>query len=563
MSQNASPTSTVSALEAVAQRLAQQDATLAQQEATLQAEHATVAILQAELETLKIKTRYTTQSEADIGTLILKDLEQKRLTLFEPVAPQLGTLTIDAQMLAEDLRPTLDKKEDREVNAPMSKVAQALLPVGFRAVLTVNRSKLIDHRGREQRADIVLLDGGREQWPSVVSMVVGKVDLATSNHKSALGQAMRRGRAILDSQPWRDFVVIPITCLSRIGFIRLDRSFKPSPSNLMACLSLDASLSDVVVGRGARCLSAFLARPELMGYTPCPTSIKLAELALHTRGQAFIRVFPICARTPGKAVFGLVTAEGEVIVLKTYASQALAQREHEALTKLSGVPGVIGLFHRNVVQVTVTEDNDQVQRFAVLLAPFGDQVLTPSVATPAIFSQYAHALAAAAKKNVFHNDVSPDNLLCVSDAKGQNGIVADWEISSGGEYVFDAFAGKPLFAPEIAFEPPRQPSLNGDLESLYYVAVACATGEASWAREQVPGELGDVSMRRARKRVCLGRDPFPEGWHSYLAPIRDALCTLPAVSEGRSGGRPRTLLELFTAEESLEEHSSEGDGGGV
>jgi hypothetical protein len=191
----------------------------------------------------------------------------------------------------------------------------------------------------------------------------------------------------------------------------------------------------------------------------------------------------------------------------------------------------------------------------LLLTPYA-QVLTPSMATPALFKQYSSVLATAAKKSVFHNDISPDNLLVLRNGEERDcsnlvGLVTDWEISTFGKEAIKGFTGKSLFAPLSAFGVEKQEgeqkgaekeerlgSLRNDLESLFYVAITCAFGEASWARAFGAAQ-DESSMLRERSRFCLGREPFPKKWSNYLTPIRDALRD---DSEQATGQK---LLQLF------------------
>jgi hypothetical protein len=83
------------------------------------------------------------------------------------------------------------------------------------------------------------------------------------------------------------------------------------------------------------------------------------------------------------------------------------------------------------------------------------------MATPALFKQYSSVLANAAKKSVFHNDISPDNLLVLRNGEERDcsnlvGLVTDWEISTFGKEAIKAFTGKSLFAPLSAFGVEKQ-----------------------------------------------------------------------------------------------------------
>jgi hypothetical protein len=104
----------------------------------------------------------------------------------------------------------------------------------------------------------------------------GKLDLKSYNWDAALGQCMHRVTAILEAQPWRDFVIIPYFCLTETAFLRVvweghNRIFGyPHPTHTvkMECLMTDSNA--IVASDGFCSLAAMLATLTLFGCTPCP-----------------------------------------------------------------------------------------------------------------------------------------------------------------------------------------------------------------------------------------------------------------------------------------------------
>ena len=60
------------------------------------------------------------------------------------------------------------------------------------------------------------------------------------------------------------------------------------------------------------------------------------------------------------------------------------------------------------------------------------RVLTPSIATPALISQYARILVCVSRASgLVNNDISPDNLLLLETADGlMQPFVSDWGLAA-------------------------------------------------------------------------------------------------------------------------------------
>ena len=74
-------------------------------------------------------------------------------------------------------------------------------------------SPLMDARVCEQKADLILLSHGDldeesgTTWPMVVSCFEGKHNLESNHLCIAIGQCKRCCDAMLEQQPWREYVI--------------------------------------------------------------------------------------------------------------------------------------------------------------------------------------------------------------------------------------------------------------------------------------------------------------------------------------------------------------------
>jgi hypothetical protein len=295
---------------------------------------------------------------------------------------------------------------------------------------------------------------------------------------------------------------------------------------------------------GARLLAYYLANPARLGYVPCAYTPLLneADLARFKFSHAYV----LCARPERSAVFLLrdtdaasaVTGDRRY-VLKVFRDRQRAMREFAVLSRLREVPGVPDLLCERVLTVHLAiGDSSATAWFGFLLTPYC-QSLSVSVASPALFGQFALVLQGASEIGVHNNDVSSCNLLLhkttirATGEAVETAYVADWDIASMDDQVLRGFSGKRLFACDevlmCAPDAERRGSLRNDLESLFYVAVSCAQGEAEWSvamaragldvmrgvheRQRVTGLGGS----RARRAVQFRR------WQAYLERVRDAI----------------------------------------
>jgi hypothetical protein len=469
----------------------------------------TVAALSKQQE----QAKYSVLSEHDCGSLICKDLEAGDLEKYVPSSCQ--DLKIAPVKLSELQHEGAG--EDAMINRPMSSILNHRTLISSTVQFTGTSCPLADSRGRGQRADTSFFTYVLE-WPCVITMIEGKLDFKMTNFKDALGQAARRAWALLDMQPWREFVVIIIHCITQVVFFYMEQNNrgKPRISDQYECLVTTGEV--VVMGEGFRILMNLMNNPSLLGFLRCPVSVTgAAELGV---------VGAICARSHSKAVF-LCEQEGVRSVLKVFQKRAHAQHEHRVLSKLSQVDGVIRLLNLEdpmdiSIQVLPSEDTEM--WFGLSLGPYCD-VLSNVTASPALFADYAFALKTAADLECYHNDVSPDNLLVTTDSCPR-GVVTDWEHAGSNGLPFRRSA-KLAFAPtaRVRSNESGSNSLIADLESLCYVAVACTSKYgASWMHEKDSDKM--VLARNKASHIyqshSLRNSSFEPEWQ-YLDAVGEAL----------------------------------------
>jgi len=435
-------------------------------------------------------SRYTTQNEHDIGDLLLTDLQAGRI---QPLvfAPPPSTLCM------HDLPETLltpigdePEHEDCKVNGPIAKLLRETMPMKFQINLCTTSSPLIDARGREHRADLVVLRRDDPlAWPNVITVGEGKLRLSTDAHKEALGQAQRRAAAILEQQPWRQSVVIFYFSIEKVGFLRLERHRKPTVSDLYDFVA--AQDGKLVLKEGFLLLHHLLTNNT--GFVQCPVHVDTESVLRHVTTVKHIGV--ICARSHDKAVFRVEENDGTSHILKVFSHPNIADHERAVMGKLKGLQGVLSC--SDVFPVTTQVEHGDVggharsEWFGVLMPEC--RGLTPGEASPQHFAAYAKVLSAAAGCGIHHNDLSLDNLMLNGDAP----CIIDWEHATMGEHHVMGFRGKLLFASEAAFAEKHEASLRLDLESLFYVAVCCALRDLPWGRQS-----DKDAMRRERQRSC-------------------------------------------------------------
>ena len=483
--------------------------------------------------------RYTTQNESEIGKRIQEDnsLEGHSFKTEDlQLSFDLGG-SIDASLLDVDPRST-SQTEDLHVNEPFQRVLSSVCKPSFFIRFTGQRSNLIDSVGREQRVDLVVLDSPYEEWASVVAVMEGKTDFSQPNWDGAVGQCMRRAKAILQAQPWRRKVVVPFYCISHIAFLEVEWSGPsrdvgyeiPRLSEKFPCLDATTEQGKVLVQGGFRALGAMLDNPSLFGFLPCPVSID--KRSLGTLG--FKAAYPICFRQSQKAVFVAQPADHDQdAVIKVYLDRSSAESEHQKVAMLENVPGAISVHTDEVNELTLSWEGEGRTGFALVLSPYC-LALTPSNASIELFGQYAVTLREAERTGLCNNDISPDNLL-IHEGKG---IIADWECGTDPGSEITRTTGKLLFCPYTEPDRKRTASLLGDLESLYYVAIAYAENGAAWVKHN--SRVQEMLRDRQRYTGLQGRKSGSfKRWHSYLIGVRDALL------DAKDTGDTRPVVAAF------------------
>jgi hypothetical protein len=285
---------------------------------------------------------------------------------------------------------------------------------------------------------------------------------------------------------------------------------------------------------GFKLIEKYLADPTSFGYvhslirphlcdTPCLAHLKFVSL-LAGRGSEKNR----------KGLFVLADEGDNRIVLKVFANKKTAEREFAALQALEGVPNIIALQCDACISVNVEweiENSETVGETEIVnctgfLVEYCT-VLVPSEARPVHIAKCGLALAEASKRNVFHNDISPDNLMI--SVQHQEPVVCDFDLATRNSEIVNPngkFSGKPLFAPCVAFERGRERcgSFVADLESLLYTAYTFAHDGAVWSSSFRNDHL------TGRSRTCAfrtrGTVKLPEGqdevWGLFLAALSDA-----------------------------------------
>jgi hypothetical protein len=434
-----------------------------------------VAALKTAMKFLEREKKFTSKDAVGRDIQVaLSDPNDQDVTLWkDPPTPPDTTLEVtDAQL--EDTNHRF--QEDAHVNGPMFNVLAGFVLPGT-LELTVSRSKLIDCAGREQRSDMTYYGGQVKEWPHVITMLDGKLVVGAS----VLGEGMRRAKALLSMQPYREFVVVPLYSRTEIVFLRVNKKLDISLTENMELLRFDAQNKLQSVEHGFKLLVHFLRNPRLMGYTACPVILH----SLHGYDNKPFASAAICARSPHKAVF-LVN---DSIVVKAFRDRTLAAYEHSVLANLQQVPGIPRLLSEKAESCSVSEQlsgTDRADGAAVIMKPYCT-VLTASGAQPAHFADFATTLEQASNRGYNNNDISGDNLVITPDGRG---VIVDWGIATLVGTELQAGYGKELFVPlsclntQTGDAMPRKSSLLHDLESLYMVAVCCSRFDVPWARSK-------------------------------------------------------------------------------
>lgn len=420
--------------------------------------------------------------------------------LLFPKLPKISTI-IDMKLL-ERMEEIQGKEEDKKVNGPMHRLICSRLPLGYQAKLTINTCKLIDNQGREQREDILLLEGNAadEKWTDLVSMVVGKKKLDTNGWKIALGQAMRRAKAILECQPWRNYVIIPITDINSVGFLQVtNATWAPTVSSRVKLFD------ESEIGPGAANFLSLLAEPSLFGYVKCPVTLDVSSLQNLSTGQCSTLFARLEKNASRRAVF-LVNFDSHLpVIVKACEAAHAIDNEGTWMRQLSqsAVPGVLKI--QGIQNVTVFVESTKFSWKALVLSPYCSR-LRPSVWSQHLFVHYASTLTAAHDLGICHNDISLQNLLVVeNDGKDSEskGIVADW--GSASKTGHEVTSTTILLAPTARLlKLDLRASPLADLESLY-VAVCCVAEEVPWSRTLAQHDQAKMLQARENHRVPSDR----------------------------------------------------------
>ena len=484
----------------------------------------------------KLQFRYTKQDESMIGRRIQDD-NADRNGGFQVERPS-GHFSLDEKTIAKMLLPkarSTSANEDDYVNEPFSEILKATCMSSHSVHFTGKRSNLIDSEGREQRVDLSVHDGSKQEWATLVTVLEGKMRLLKPERDEGLGQCMRRARAILEAQPWRKFVVIALFSLKEIMFLRVIKGdhdvLHPTHTDTMPCFV--KSESGTAAGDGFLRLADMMANPAKLGYVPVPIQFDFQTLDLSD-------ALPISARKE-TCVFVAKQKDGAPVVVKFFFASDRARKEHDALALLSGISTTTRALDE-VQELRVTDDGEEKPAFALLLQPYC-HALVPSIASPQLFKSYAETLHQAHLKGLCNNDISPSNLLVLFQTDDYHvGIVADWDIATAPGTPLARHSGKLLWAPFIPdADQQRVSSLKGDFESLFYVAVSCAENGARWMKvaKRPDRTVADIYAQRTKDTGLFGRkgNRFPGDWHDYLVGIS------AAIAEGDEEG----VLRAFQA----------------
>jgi hypothetical protein len=477
--------------------------------------------------------------------------------------PQPQLLT-EERVAIEFRRPAVNVSyEDREIDDCMYGALKPNLPADGSLKQTVTASRLLERTGREQRAGISVFIGRGTEWVDLVTFLDGRGDIESP---VLVGRCKRRANVILDMQPWRRVVVVPMYSRSEVRFLRVSRvgdtrlqHIELSRPQQTFTFRSDDEPELVSVDAGFRQLLLFLLYPAHLGYLPCPVTMT----GLHGWPVPAVNATVICARNQGKAVFTLRDCGNTVCgVCKAFADGAVAENERGLLRSLQRVSGIPRLLSDEVLSCTVQEQTDRPAATwsAVVTTPYCT-VLTAFTACPAHFEHFANILKEASEgvDGVNHNDITPDSLMLygssvdaeqeipvygdsavavavaitapagVAAVGATDAYIVSWGSATRKGTMLNARTEKHSFLPLSCIDKKtgrigeRTSSLLNDLYSLYLVAVCCCKGDVPW---------DDISPWRHYSvcaRYCgLGPTGFsretelPEQWR-YLETVAEEL----------------------------------------
>lgn len=397
------------------------------QEEKIELQKEKLEIQERKMELLNRRALFSTNSEHDVGDRILTAVDDDTsdyVTNFVPNIGDYSCLDLCSHITSAMLQPIgTGKEEDRIINRPFHQILLRLVTPST-LILTTGKCQLIDARGREQRADMILVSEAAlgQEWPNVQSMLEGKQNLLDlSQWKTVLGQAMRRAEAILTMQPWRQFTVVVMYDMFRVAFFRLTRNYEFSFSKPILCL--ERTPEGVALRDGLNQLVFYLTHPSEVGYSPCPVKL------ISARGFPIHLQNTICARSQNKAVFKVTNDELNCSVLKAFRSCESASVELHILKQLQAVKGVSTLIS-DLLDVQLQDINGaEVSWFGFCTMPYCN-VLTPALASEAVIKSFANILVDAYQRGYVNNDISPDNLL-VHEFDGElQAIIGDWGLAT-------------------------------------------------------------------------------------------------------------------------------------
>ena len=534
----------------IKERMAKQEEQMAKQEEQMAKQENETQLLKQEVERMSLAAQYSTRSEHDVGSIILDHTRKEILKRLEfPTQVPQCSLELKCSLLSVS---SSKKHEDQVINEPMMNLMQYLLEqkqIKLKALDCTLFSPLMDARGREQKADLILLSygdldsGSVTTWPMVVSCFEGKHDLELNNLCIAIGQCKRRSDAILEQQPWRDYVICVFHCLDKIGFLKVNRKGEPSVSDVLPFLEKGED-GNLIKGAGFHILM-HLMESGSFGWERCPYSVLLQS----TRAlDGYSQSGAVCARSSGKRVFIVQGKAGESRILKA-SEEYCMHHEHEVLKHLQGVHGILTVSDLFTVDIQIGADKTQMTAF--LMEPC--TVVTPSSATPALFAQYAQTLVNVSKLGVHHNDISLDNLLCQRVGGQLTGVIIDWEHATWDDHGIRGFRGKRCFASESAFEEQWTASLENDLESLFYVAVSCCMEDMlEWPRVSYESKMRVKRRQECGLHLTLRGSGFLDNasaqrkglWFNYLNSIRTAM-----LETRRNPSNSEKLIDVWLSKE--------------
>jgi hypothetical protein len=412
LSQNASPSTVYGTVNQLAARLSQVElvAATAKEEAATAKEEAVTANKKATR--LEKEAVLSTQDDAECGKRVL-GTEVVRHALNIPPAEPAKILT-QQHSAAYDQIFGKEKSEDDVVNKPLHALLSFFLPAGS-CMFTGTSCPIKDNVGRIQKADLSCCDGSQLTAATVSAMLEGKPLLTKKGQQSTVvGQGVRRCKAInqLQAGQGREFSVVPFFDRTHVGFVKLDQALNVSFSAPEPMLKKEEGVWCALPG--FQKLLRVCQDPEVSGFRRCPfpTATECeAKLDLES-------LVPLFVGRAGRRVF----RSGDQ-VLKVQDEKRAAV-EVAALRKLAGLEGVPTLVTKGSFKVTFPNNEELV---GFLMSPFG-AIPDWDTMEPRHGAFLANVITQAASREVFHGDVSPDNIIQLK----QSLFLIDWGSSSSG-----------------------------------------------------------------------------------------------------------------------------------